>query len=70
VLSRIGLRPEECLIVGDRLDTDVAMGARAGMTTALVGTGVTDDAALASSDVEPDYVLDSLADLPDVDELE
>jgi 4-nitrophenyl phosphatase len=69
VLSRIGLRPEECLIVGDRLDTDVAMGARAGMTTALVRTGVTDDAALASSDIEPDYVLDSLADLPDVDGL-
>jgi 4-nitrophenyl phosphatase len=66
VLSRIGLPPERCLVVGDRLDTDVAMGASAGMTTALVRTGVTDDAALAASDVEPDYVLDSLADLTDV----
>jgi 4-nitrophenyl phosphatase len=63
VLSRIGLPAERCLVVGDRLDTDVAMGAAAGMTTALVRTGVTDDAALAASEVDPDYVLDSLADL-------
>jgi 4-nitrophenyl phosphatase len=69
VLSRLGVDPAECLVVGDRLDTDIAFGARAGMTTALVRTGVTDDAALAAADTEPDYVLDSLADLSRVDDL-
>jgi 4-nitrophenyl phosphatase len=69
VRSRLGLRPSECLVVGDRLDTDVAMGSMAGMTTALVTTGVTDEETLAASDVEPDYVLDSLAELSAVDDL-
>jgi 4-nitrophenyl phosphatase len=34
------------------------------MTTALVRTGVTDDDDLAASAIKPDYVLDSLAELP------
>ena len=40
-LSRLGVRPAEAIVVGDRLDTDVAMGVRAGMHTALVLTGAT-----------------------------
>jgi 4-nitrophenyl phosphatase len=63
VLDRLGVPPEDCLVVGDRLDTDVALGARAGMTTALVRTGVADHAQLVESDVTPDHVLDSLADV-------
>jgi len=62
-LDRLGLSPAECLVVGDRLGTDVALGERAGMTTALVLSGVTDADEVARSDVEPDYVLDSLADV-------
>ena len=62
-LERLGRPPGECLVVGDRLDTDIAMGERAGMTTALVTTGVTEKTDLARSDVQPDYVLDSLADV-------
>jgi 4-nitrophenyl phosphatase len=69
VLSTLGVDPRECLVVGDRLDTDIAFGVNAGMTTALVRTGVTDDADLATADIEPDYVLDSLADLGAVDGL-
>jgi len=41
-----GVPPAETLMVGDRLDTDVAMGAAAGMITALVLTGVTTEAEL------------------------
>jgi 4-nitrophenyl phosphatase len=63
VLDRIGVPATNCLVVGDRLDTDVALGERAGMTTALVRTGVADHAQLVESDVTPDYVLDSLADV-------
>lgn len=66
VEDRLGAPPESCLLVGDRLDTDIAMGERAGMTTVLVRTGVTDADDLAASDVRPDYVLDSLADLDQV----
>ncbi|WP_248897587.1 HAD-IIA family hydrolase [Haloplanus halobius] len=63
VRDRIGVPPADCLVVGDRLDTDIALGERAGMTTALVRTGVTDDDDLADSEVTPDHVLDSLGDI-------
>jgi len=64
-LSRLGVPAEDCIVVGDRLDTDLAMGERNGMTTVLVRSGVSDDGDVATSEVDPDYVLDSLADLPD-----
>jgi len=60
-LDRLGLDPEEVLIVGDRLDTDIALARGSGMRTALVRTGVTDDADLDASPIRPDHVLDSLA---------
>jgi 4-nitrophenyl phosphatase len=56
----------ECLLVGDRLDTDIALGERAGMTTVLVLTGVAERADVATSDVSPDHVVESLADVPPV----
>jgi len=62
-LDRLGCAPAECLVVGDRLETDILLGERAGMETALVRTGVTDETDLAASDVQPDYVIDSLADI-------
>jgi 4-nitrophenyl phosphatase len=66
VRERIGLPPGDCLIVGDRLDTDVEFGRRAGMTTVLVRTGVTGEAELAAADPRPDHVIDSLGDLGDL----
>ncbi len=58
-----GLAPGECLLVGDRLETDLELGRRAGVAVALVLTGVTDRRRLAASGVQPDYVLESIADL-------
>ncbi len=65
-VDRLGVPAQNCILVGDRLDTDVAMGERAGMTTVLVRTGIADDEDLESSPVRPDVVLDSLAELDDV----
>ena len=65
-LDRLGVDPGSSLIVGDRLDTDLAMGARAGMTTVLVLTGVSDFEDIDDSPVAPDYVLDSLGDIGDI----
>jgi len=61
--DRLGVPPEDCLLVGDRLDTDVAMGDAVGMTTALVRTGVDADADVDGADARPDHVLDSLGDV-------
>ncbi len=65
-LDRLGCDPGDCLVVGDRLDTDIALGSDAGMTTVLVRSGVTDDARIERSAIVPDYVVDSLADVASV----
>lgn len=62
--DRLGVPSEACLLVGDRLDTDVAMGDAAGMATALVRTGVDADTAVdGDTNLQPDHVLDSLGDV-------
>ncbi|MFQ3318103.1 MAG: 4-nitrophenyl phosphatase [Natronomonas sp.] len=65
-LDALDASPERCFVVGDRLNTDIELGERAGMTTILVRTGVTTDADVERSEVQPDYVIDSLADLETV----
>ena len=65
-LERLGCAPADCLVVGDRLETDIAMGERNGMTTVLVRTGVSNERALERSAVTPDYVIDSLAEIEQV----
>ncbi len=52
------------LIVGDRPDTDIALGKVEGWATALVLTGVTGDPDTVPEQFRPDIVLESLADLP------
>jgi NagD protein len=63
-LEQLGLPAGECLMVGDRVETDILMGHRAGMITALVLTGVTRRADLAHAPAQPDYVLESIAEVP------
>jgi len=62
-MRQIGLTPGECLMVGDRLSTDIAMGVAAGMDTALVLTGETTLPLLAASDLRPTYVLRGVHEL-------
>lgn len=67
-LRHLGLREHEVLIVGDRLATDIAMGADHGVDTALVLSGVTHPADLDTHPVRPTYVVPgvhALVDAPD-----
>lgn len=64
LMSTTGVEYERMLLVGDRLDTDIEMGLRAGMRTALVLTGITRQEDLERSERRPDFVLSSLEDLP------
>lgn len=62
-LNRLGVAPEQALMIGDRLETDILGGLRAGLWTALVRTGVTTPAILAASEIEPHLVFDDLVSL-------
>lgn len=60
-VAQLGYPAEECLVVGDRLDTDIAMGESAGMTTALVLSGAHSRGDIERLGISPDHVLASLA---------
>ena len=51
---------ETTAMLGDRLDTDIEGGKRAGLKSILVMTGVTTPEILAQSSIKPDWVFDNL----------
>lgn len=55
-LKHLGLQPSQALMVGDRVDTDVTAGQRAGCRTALVLSGVTSEAAARAWKPAPDFI--------------
>ncbi len=63
-LQRMGLAPDQVLAIGDRLDTDILGGQRAGCRTGVVLTGVATLTEIQSWSPQPDLVLENLADLP------
>jgi HAD superfamily hydrolase (TIGR01450 family) len=58
-----GLRPAQCLMVGDIIESDVVGGHNAGTKTLLVLSGIADEVALRESPAQPDFVLASIGDL-------
>ncbi len=62
-LKRLGTKPEETAMLGDRLETDIAGGAAAGLRTILVLTGAATRDDLANAHVQPDLVFDDLEQL-------
>ena len=65
VLGMLGLSADRCVMVGDRVSTDIAMATRGGMDSALVLTGETtpEMAAGLEGDSAPTWVLDGIVDL-------
>lgn len=62
-MELIGVAPEETVMLGDRLETDILSGQRAGTRTVLVLTGVSDRAEIDATGIQPDLVIDTLAQL-------
>ncbi len=63
-LERLGLPAARCMMVGDRLETDILMGQQAGMYTAAVLTGVATRADAARMPTPPSFVIENLAEIP------
>ncbi len=59
-MERLGTTPETTLAIGDRLDTDILGGTRAGCRTGLVMSGVTTEEELAVWKPKPDLIADDL----------
>lgn len=62
----MGLQPKDCILIGDRLETDIKMGKESGIATGIVLTGVTSEEALKEikhTSSQPDFVFQSIADV-------
>jgi ribonucleotide monophosphatase NagD (HAD superfamily) len=65
-MDAMGLRPDECILIGDRLETDIRMGKESGIATGIVLTGVTNEQTLKEikhTSIQPDFVFQSIADV-------
>ena len=63
--KRLGVKPEDMAIIGDRMDTDVIAGIESEMDTVLVLSGVTTPEIMNSYPYRPTYVLNGVGDIPD-----
>ena len=62
-LEVLGAKAEETAILGDRLDTDILGGHRAGLATIMVLTGISTAEEAAVYEVAPDLIFDDLSSL-------
>jgi HAD superfamily hydrolase (TIGR01450 family) len=60
ITAMLGLPAEHCIMIGDRLETDIRMGIDAGMATCLVLTGDASRSRLAASGLHPTLVLERI----------
>ena len=63
ILEKGHFDKQKTIMVGDRLDTDIAFGKHGGISTLLVLTGVTKRAHLPNSEIKPDFITTSFGDL-------
>jgi HAD superfamily hydrolase (TIGR01457 family) len=65
VVKERGSSPARSILIGDRLETDILAGKKAGVTTVLVLSGITgkDELKKAHPFLKPDYTISSLPDV-------
>jgi len=62
-LARMGSRPEETVMIGDRLETDILGGQRVGIKTILVLSGVSTEADGERVGIRPDWTFRDIGEL-------
>jgi NagD protein len=62
-LKRLGLKREEAIVIGDRMDTDIRCGLESEIDTLLVLSGITTRDEIDNFPYRPQYVLNGVIDL-------
>lgn len=62
-MQRMGGTPADTAVIGDRLDTDILGGQRAGLCTIMVLTGISTRAEAESGPITPDYVVADIREI-------
>ena len=65
-LARLGSRPEDTVMIGDRLETDILGGQRAGLKTILVLSGISTEADIEQMGIHPDWIFRDIGELTQV----
>lgn len=63
ILGERKILKENCLVIGDRMYTDILCGINAGIETAVVFTGEANSQNIGEFDYKPSYIYDSVLDL-------
>ena len=63
VSEKTGVPLEDMAMVGDRLYTDIALGANAGITTIMVKTGESTVEDVENGSIKPDYILEEIGEI-------
>jgi len=62
-LKRLGVKREDAIVIGDRMDTDVRCGLESEIETLLVLSGITDRKGIDQFPYRPHYILNGIIDL-------
>ena len=62
-MKLLGAAPDEIVIIGDRMDTDIIAGIESGIETTLVLTGVTNTENIELFPYRPTYILDGIFEI-------
>jgi HAD superfamily hydrolase (TIGR01450 family) len=68
IVKHAGVAPHQAMMVGDRLETDIETGLRAGLVTCLVLTGIStaEEARSLPREHRPHFIIPSIAELPEL----
>jgi len=61
--AKVGMHSSDCIMIGDRMDTDIVGGMEAGMDTVLVLSGITKQEDLPKYAFRPTHVFKGLGDI-------
>lgn len=62
-IENLGYKKDECVIIGDRVYTDIASGYNAGIDTVLVLSGEATVADVEKSDIKPVYIMENIREV-------